>query len=163
MLGLPIETGRHVAEVRFPIDLPLPADRIWELLLEPATMAHVLRGLIGFPSMADRPGPLRAGDEGTGWLRLGHVVPFTRWTIQVVQVDPARRTIRTNEHGWPLRRWDHTLEVEPAAAGCRYTDGLVLDAGVLTPVATRVAALIFRYRHRRWRALALRLASASPA
>ena len=147
----------------FPIDLLLPADEVWERLLEPATMVHVLRGLIGFPSMADRLGPLAKGDEGTGWLRLFHVVPFTRWTIRVVEVDPAHRTIRTNEHGWPIRRWDHTLEVEPTVTGCRYTDALVLDAGILTPVATRVAALIFRYRHRRWRSLAARLARATPA
>jgi len=124
-------------------------------------MAHVLRGLIGFPSEVGGHGRIGEGDEGAGWLRLFHVVPFTRWSIRVVQVDPVHRTIRTNEHGWPIRRWDHTLEVEPTATGCRYTDGLVLDAGVLTPVVARVAALIFRYRHHRCRGIAGRRPAAT--
>jgi len=125
-------------------------------------MAHVLRGLIGFPSGVGGHGRFGEGDEGSGWLRLLHIVPFTRWSIQVVQVDEASRIIRTHEHGWPIRRWDHTLAVEPTATGCRYTDGLVLDAGVLTPVAAGVATLLFRYRHRRWRALARGMATAIP-
>jgi hypothetical protein len=160
MLGLPITSRVRATELSFPLELPLPADHVWGLLLEPATMAHVLRGLIGFPSQVGGHVPFAEGDEGRGWLRLFHVVPFSRWSILVVQVDDERRIIRTHEHGWPIRRWDHTLEVEPTATGCRYTDSLVLDAGALTPVAARVATLIFRYRHRRWRAMARRRATA---
>lgn len=39
----------------------------------------------------------------------------------------------------------------------RRTDTVEIDAGVLTPVARRIAGAIFRYRHHRWPLLARRL------
>jgi hypothetical protein len=72
----------------------------------------------------------------------------------VLELDEPARTIRTHEHGGSIRRWDHTLQVEPIGdACCRYRDTLVLDAGGLTPFAAWIASGIFRYRHRRWRHL----------
>ncbi|MGV9797898.1 hypothetical protein ACWDTP_07545 [Mycobacterium sp. NPDC003449] len=77
-----------------------------------------------------------------------------RHTIEVVDVDPAIRTIRTREHGGVLRRWDHTLHVEPVADGtCRYSDIVDIDAGPLTGMVVVLARGIYAYRHRRWRKL----------
>jgi hypothetical protein len=87
------------------------------------------------------------------------LVPAYRHTIEVRRVDPVARTIATHEHGGILRRWDHTLAVEPSGPGrARYRDTLTIDAGRLTPVVAAIATAIFRHRHRhrRWRTLARR-------
>ena len=137
--------------------LDAPVDRVWEAMLRPSTFLHVARGLLGVPALEGRIDPFVAGEAGTAWLLLFHLVPFSRHTIEVVDVDHERHVVRTHEHGGLLRRWDHTLAAEAEGPDrTRYTDTIVVEAGPLTPVAARVGNLIFRYRQRRWRALARR-------
>ncbi|WP_244866402.1 MULTISPECIES: hypothetical protein [Rhodococcus] len=123
-------------------------------MLSPVTFLYVVRGLLGMPALAGRATPLREGERGSGWLWVLHVIPAYRHTIEVVEVDPATRTVRTHEHGGVLRQWNHTLHVEPLGEGrCRYSDVVDIDAGRLTPVAVAVAGALFRYRQRRWHRL----------
>ena len=143
--------------------LPAPADRVWSAMQYPGTFLYVARGLLGVPSLQGRCEPFHQGEAGTGWLFLFHVIPLSRHTIEVVSIDDDRRTITTHEHGGLLRRWDHTLHVEPLDdSRSRYADTIELDAGALTPLMARVASAIFRYRHRRWHRLARRHLVAAP-
>ncbi|MFB9832935.1 hypothetical protein [Actinoallomurus acaciae] len=140
--------------------LPLPADQVWLLMLRPATMLYVLRGLLDFPALRDRHRRIVEGESGTGRIRLFHLVPFARWSIHVHTVEPGSRVIATEECGAMFRRWAHTLRVEPIdATTCRYTDTVEVDAGALTPVAVPVVRAIFWHRHRRWRRLTTTIAS----
>ncbi len=140
--------------IRLETELPTSADRVWEAMLSPVTFLYVVRGLFGMPALAGRATPLREGERGSGWLWVLHVLPAYRHTIEVVEVDPATRTVRTREHGGVLRQWNHTLHVEPAGeCRCRYSDVVDIDAGRLTPVAVAVAGMLFRYRQRRWHRL----------
>lgn len=135
-------------------ELPTSADRVWHAMQQPETFLYVTRGLIGFPALAGRSEPLRAGEAGRGWVTLFNVVPLYRHTIEVLDVDEETRTIQTHEHGWMLTRWDHTLHVEAIDENrCRYRDTIVIDAGRFTPVAERIATVLFTYRQRRWRRL----------
>lgn len=135
-------------------DLPTTAERVWEAMQHPATFLYVTRGLFGYPSLAGRTEKLRAGESGRGWLFALHVIPAYRHTIEVLEVDDSTRSIRTHEHGGVLRRWDHTLHVEPTGEHtCRYSDTVVIDAGPLTGLVALVATGLYRYRHRRWHRL----------
>lgn len=140
--------------IRVETTLDSTAERVWAALKHPASFLYVCRGLFGFPALVGRTEPIGAGEAGQGWLLLFHVLPLHRHTIEVVAVDEADRTIRSHEHGGALRRWDHTLHVEPISEqGCRYSDTVEIDAGVLTPLVARCGVGIYRYRHRRWRRL----------
>ena len=56
--------------------------------------------------------------------------------------------------GW-IRRWRHEVFVTSLDANtCRYEDRIEIDAGAFTPVVTAFASVFYRYRQRRWRALA---------
>ena len=135
-------------------ELPTDADRVWAAMKQPATFLYVTRGLFGMPALAGRSEPVRAGEAGSGWLFAFHVVPAYRHTIEIVAVDEETRTLRTHEHGGVLRRWDHTLHVEPVSdGGCRYGDTVTIDAGWLTGVVALMAVGIYRYRQRRWHRL----------
>jgi hypothetical protein len=150
-------------EVRRETMLAAPADRVWEGICQPATMLYVLKGVFGFPSLAGRVDPIQEGERGRGWIMLFHVIPFARWTIEVAKVDPAARTIATREGGGVIRRWDHTLHVEPSPQeGCRYVDVIDVEAGPFTPAAAAIVNLIFRYRQRRLRKLARSYLAATP-
>jgi hypothetical protein len=151
--------------VRIETELPTDADRVWAALLHPASFTYVCRGLLGFPALAGRTDPLREGEQGTGWLMLFHVIPFSRHTIHVERIDHADRALHTREHGGLLRAWNHTLHVEPLTEhSCRYSDTVDIDAGPLTGVVAGIAVLIYRYRHRRWHKLVRRhLLATGPA
>lgn len=137
--------------------LPAPADRVWRAMQQPGTFLYVARGVLGFPALAGRTDPFVEGEEGVGWLWLFHVLPTSRHHIHLVEVDTGTRTMRTEEHGGLLRRWDHTLHVEPVDdRHSRYSDVVVIDAGPLTRVVVPVARGLFRYRQLRWRRLARR-------
>jgi hypothetical protein len=138
-------------------ELEADADRVWAAMQHPTTFLYVCRGLIGVPALAGRSEPFREGESGTGWLFLFHVLPLSRHTILLAELDPETRTMRSREHGGVLRAWNHTLHVEPVGEGrSHYSDRVEIDAGPLTGVVAGVAVWIYRYRQRRWRRLARR-------
>ena len=159
--------GTRTRTVTLATDLDAPAERVWQAMLMPATFLHVCRGLLRVPSLEGRIDPLVEGERGTAWLWAFGLVPAYRHTIEVVRVDAGAGIIATHEHGGVLRRWDHTLQVEALGGDlrrCRYRDTVTIDAGVLTPLVAALAGGIYRYRQRRWRALARRhLAAPGPA
>ncbi|MEN4477181.1 hypothetical protein [Mycolicibacterium cosmeticum] len=137
--------------------LPTDADAVWRAMHYPVTFLYVCRGLFGMPALAGRSAPLQVGERGTGWLFAFHVFPAYRHTLEIRSVDPDSRTITTHEFGGVLKNWDHTLHVEPVTElTCRYADTVDIDAGVLTPVAVRIARGLFAYRQRRWHRLVAR-------
>ncbi|SDW79219.1 hypothetical protein SAMN05421504_1011518 [Amycolatopsis xylanica] len=140
--------------IRVQTDLPTSAENVWQAMQHAASFLYVTRGLFGFPALAGRTAPFQAGERGTGWLLLFHLIPLSRHTIHLVEVDEATRTLRSRERGGVLKAWNHTLHVEPVdEQRCRYSDTVEIDAGRLTGVVARVAVGIYRYRQRRWRKL----------
>ncbi|RAY12913.1 hypothetical protein DPM19_23170 [Actinomadura craniellae] len=138
-------------------ELPTTADRVWAAMQHPSSFLFVTRGLIGFPALVGRTDPFQEGECGTGWILLFHLVPLSRHTIHLVEIDPATRSLRSREHGGFLRAWNHTLHVEPTGERtCRYSDTVDIDAGPLTGLVALAATGIYRYRQRRWRRLVRR-------
>lgn len=147
---------RGMATVRVSTELPLPAAAAFELAQKPALFAYVVRGLFrvtGLPAVND----FAAGDELSGRIWWLGVIPSWRHHLRLVSVRPYE--LYTNERGGPVRVWNHRLTFEPLGdERCRYTDEIELDAGWQTPGVWLFAQLSFRYRQRRWRALARVLA-----
>jgi hypothetical protein len=95
---------------------------------------------------------------------LFHVIPLHRHTIRIVQVDEAGRRIVTEEHGGVIRRWHHVLQVEQRTNGTsHYSDTVDVEAGALTPLVAFLGTVLYRYRQRRWKRLALRHLQAASA
>lgn len=134
--------------------LPTTADRVWPAMLSPVTFLYVCKGLFGIPALAGRSEPLRLGERGTAWLFAFHLIPAYRHTIEIVQIDETDKTLRTHEYGGILKAWNHTLRVEAVdEQSCRYSDTVEVDAGAVTAVVATIAAVIYRYRQRRWHKL----------
>jgi hypothetical protein len=108
--------------------------------------------------------PWREGEEATGWLLLGGVLPFSRHRIRIAELDDRERVLRSDESGGPIRSWRHDISVERLDAGrSRYTDVIHIDAGPLTAVVAGFAWAFYRARQRRWRSLATVLAGTDAA
>ncbi len=144
--------------VRRSVQLPLSADRAWELLQEWNTFLYVTRGVLAFELEDPPPVRFQPGQVHRGRLWLAHVLPGWRHELKVIAVDPKKREIHTNESGGLLRVWNHGLIVRPLSADtCVYTDEVELDAGWLSLPAWLVTHAVFRYRQARWRRLARQL------
>lgn len=136
-------------------DLDAPAEVVWAAVRTPQAFRAVTRGLLDWRPLRGRTERWREGDEATGWLLLGGVVPFSRHRIRIEALDDERRILRSDESGGLLRSWRHDITVEPLADGrSRYRDVVRIDAGPLTPVVTAIARRFYRERQRRWRHLA---------
>lgn len=141
-----------------------PADLVWAAVRTPQAFRFVTRGLVDWRPLRHRTEPWQQGDEATGLLLLGGVVPFSMHRIRIESIDDHERVLRSDESGGLIRSWRHDIVVEPLADGrSRYTDVVHIDAGLLTPFVVAFAWLLYRERQRRWRVLAPILASTERA
>lgn len=153
--------------VRRTTRLPIGADEAFALALQPATFAAVARGVMRVPALErlDASFDAMPGVEVQGRLWWLGVLPSWTHHLRVVAIedDGPARTIRTAEHGGPIRTWDHRLTFAPAqadgsgageAARCEYTDEIRIDAGLLTRPTALFARAFFALRQARWRRLA---------
>jgi hypothetical protein len=145
--------------VRRTTTLPIGADEAFALALEPATFAHVARGVLRVPALERLGSSFDAapGVEVAGRLWWLGILPAWTHHLRVVAIedDGATRTIKTAERGGPIRTWDHRLTFSPSGPGrCDYTDEIRIDAGVLTRPTALFARAFFALRQARWRRLA---------
>ncbi len=136
-------------------ELDAPADVIWATVQRPEAFVHVAGAMLRYPAAERHAGPWRVDDETEGWAFLLRLIPFSRHTIRVVHIDHDAMTFLTEEGGGLVRMWKHHIAVETLPDGrSRYADRIDIDAGILTPAVAAFARLFYRYRQRRWRALA---------
>lgn len=145
-------------------ELDAPADVVWAAATTPHAFVHVAKGMLRFPAAERLDRPWRVGDEIEGWTLLFGVIPFSIHRLSIESIDDQRRRIMSDEGGGMIRTWRHELLATPLGDDrCDYLDRIEIDAGVMTPLVAGFAAVFYRYRQRRWRALAPLLAAAASA
>lgn len=141
-------------------ELDAPADVVWSAMKTPQAFVHVAGSMLRYPAAERLDRPWRVGDAIIGWTFLGGVVPFSRHHLEVVRIDDSERVLATKERGGVVTRWDHELRADPLDGNrCAYVDRITIDAGPLTPAIVAFAHVFYRYRQRRWRAVAPLLAT----
>jgi hypothetical protein len=145
-------------------ELEAPADVVWAAATTPHVFVHVAKGMLRFPAAERLDRPWRVGDQVEGWTLLFGVIPFSIHRLSIESIDDQRRRIMSDEGGGMIRTWRHELLTTPLGDDrCDYLDRIEIDAGVMTPLVAGFAAVFYRYRQRRWRALAPLLAAAAVA
>lgn len=147
--------------VRVTTRLPVSADLAWEAVKRVDTLRYITRGLLGFRVEGDPPERVAEGETYRMRLLFFGVLPAWRHEIHVLRLDDAGREIRTDERGGPVRAWRHRITLDDEGWGStRYVDEIEIAAGPLTPLVWAYAQVFYRYRQRRWRRLARKLAAA---
>jgi ligand-binding SRPBCC domain-containing protein len=148
-----------MAIVDISTELAAPADAVWRAVKTPAAFRTVTRGVLTMPVLKDRDDTWREGETVQGWVFLFGVVPFSRHQLHVADIDDADMTLRSQERGGPIRRWNHDIVVTPVDdSRCTYRDRIDIAAGGLTAVVVGYARWFYRIRQRRWCELAKTLA-----
>jgi ligand-binding SRPBCC domain-containing protein len=137
-------------------ELPIPAERAAALARKPELMQFVLAPLLTMSPLA-APVRVEVGTRVSTRLWWFGVIPSWRHHLEIKELEDLM--IYTNEHGGPVRTWNHRLTFTPLdEQRCRYTDEIETVDGV-TGWGTRLfIRLLFAHRHRRWRMLAPLLA-----
>lgn len=152
---LSIERMTRARTVRRSTLLDAPVDLVWAAVRTPQAFRFVTRGLVDWRPIRGRTEPWREGEQATGWLLLGGVLPFSRHRISVERLDDHARLLRSDESGGAIRSWRHDIVVEPADGDrTSYTDVIEIDAGPLTLPVTAFARAFYALRQWRWRRLA---------
>ena len=137
------------------VDVPLGAPEIWSAVTSPAGFRFVSRWLIRWPIVAHRVERWREGETVTGWMFLLGFLPMSHHSLTFQRLDAVTREFSTNEHGGPIRSWNHRITVTPMSdEACRIHDRVTFDGGVLTPALWVLVRLFYVIRRPRWIALA---------
>lgn len=140
-------------------ELDAPAEVVWSVVKVPQSFVHVARGALRMPAAERIDKPWEVGAEITGWTFLCGVIPLSKHRIRIASIDDEERILVSQEGGGAVRSWRHEICVgEVDGNHCTYVDCVEIEAGVLTPVVHALATVFYRYRQRRWRALAPLLA-----
>lgn len=138
--------------------LPLPAAQLWGLLAQTDTLRHVADGFVTYHG--EMPPKWRAGDQFDIKPKFQKfpwsLIPEGSHEVQVTQVDPERRCIETLESGGVVTYWNHVMKIDTFIDSqfCLYTDHVIIEAGVLTPLVFKLADQLYRHRHEKWCELA---------
>lgn len=126
-------------------DFNVSADRLFSHILSYDAFAEVEPEGLDLSRFAGR--SLRVGDHlETPFPPL----PMFDWKIDVVRVDPTERIVKTEESGAFIKRWAHTLSVTPLTPeSCRYSDHVVIEAGMLSRLVARSAKKMYEARQSR--------------
>lgn len=146
--------------------LDCPVEAAWAEIQKPSLLQEVMAPMASIAPVAGEPFPDRWKAGETVRCRCWVMgIPVGVRSIEFLSVDAANRRIRTHEWDPVVRRWDHTIALEPTDDGRTvYTDEVEIDAGALTPIVWAWASALYRHRQGRWRRrIVPRLTSGSPA
>lgn len=137
--------------------LPAPKEYVWALVKTSALLENVSSPLVRFAGIDSSKLPDVWREHATVQLRsyLFGVIPLGIRTLYFESVDDDTMFIQTRESDPLIQTWDHTIRLEDAGNGqTRYSDEIILRAGVLTIPVWLFACLFFKHRQRRWQKIA---------
>ena len=140
--------------------LPCSPQRCFAEVETPQLLRYVSSPLVHFVAIDPPVLPERWADAKyrVGLWILGWI-PFGSQVIQISRgelFDDQRgfhASLRDNGHSALVSRWDHWITIDSAPGGCRYTDKVEIEAGIVTPLVWAFAWLFYRHRQRRWQRL----------
>lgn len=138
----------------------------WKQANTSALLHHITSPLIRFvPKRGQEFPDVWDPREYRAWMLLFGFIPLG-WQAIVISIPPqkgASRFVRDNGYSPMIRRWDHWIEISSEGKKTRYTDSVIIDAGILTPIVATFARVFYRHRQNRWRALAASNFAALPS
>lgn len=127
---------------------PASAQAVYARLQQSETLQSIVKPVLTFQPTIPFPARWQAGVEVNLRPHLFGLIPTGDHFVRFAEVDDARLCIKTHEHGGPVEKWEHTMQVEPlSATTSRYTDSVDIEAGNVTKLVCFLALRFYRHRH----------------
>lgn len=123
-----------------------PADRVFEQALDVSEMQNAMQGLAIYEGLPDR--KIVEGDKLCVDVTFLNLFKSRNHVMYVERLDRGARVVQSREYNPTIKRWDHTLSVQPVTHGCLWRDTIVLDAGATTWLTAWFCRFVYTRRHR---------------
>ena len=127
-------------------EYPYSARDVWAVATDFDSLAKVMRKVIVFDRLPR--GRIEPGQEVAVRVSLFGMMPWQDYLMRVVEMSDAEMWFQSDEHGAGVKSWRHRCSVVETAEGCRLTDEVEIDAGLMTPLIAWWAGVVYRARHR---------------
>ncbi|SMX34253.1 hypothetical protein [Actibacterium lipolyticum] len=124
----------------------VPARKLWALAIDLDALAEVSKKVVRFTGLPS--GQCETGQEIDVKVSLFGLLPAQPYHMTVLECDHDTMTLRSNEQGAGVKRWQHTLTVREDGDTATLHDRIEIDAGVLTPLFARWARHLYSQRHK---------------
>jgi len=132
--------------VRLAHDYPLSAADVFARIVRYDELTEAMRHLATYEGLPD--GEAQVGQVFTVRVKLRGWLPTPPWTIEVIRRDDAAHVLASVEHGGPVKRWAHTIQIEDCPeGGSTMRDTIEIDAGWLTGFYVGQARSMYEARH----------------
>lgn len=131
-------------------------EKIWAELQKVSSLVQVASPLVKFKAQNNHPLPEKwtVAKQYPLKISLLGIIPLGKHFIEIVEINPEQKVIISNEHGNLAKVWNHTIKVVPIDdQTVRYTDEIIIQAGVLTLPIWLFACIFYRHRQRKWKKL----------
>ncbi|WOE75319.1 hypothetical protein [Alterisphingorhabdus coralli] len=155
--ALPSDTERVMQRtVTLTTHLAAPPETVRQHVGTSRLLNYITRPLIRFTPKAGQAFPEDwTPGEYKAWMWLFGLLPVGWQAIRISFPEPENATqfIRDNGYGPLIKRWDHMIEIRSDGDGTHYTDRVIIEAGLLTPLIAAFAQVFYGHRQKRWRKL----------
>ncbi|MEO1046447.1 MAG: hypothetical protein AAFX04_13485 [Pseudomonadota bacterium] len=142
--------------VTLSIHLDAPLETVRQHIGTSKLLDYIASPLIRFTPRAGKPFPENWSEgEYRAWMWLFGFVPVGWQAIRISfpEAEAGVHAIRDNGYGPLIRRWDHRIEIRADGNGTHYTDRVIIEAGLLTPLIAGFAKVFYKHRQKRWQKL----------
>jgi hypothetical protein len=139
--------------------LDAPAEKVWEKIQDVATLVEICKPLARFKPVSGKM-PLHWKEKATLSFKFYAygMIPFGKHDIFLERVDPLALEIQSREKNSIVKVWDHLIRIEPVSENrVKYTDEIVVYAGIFTWFVARWSVMFYRHRQRKWSKIARKL------
>lgn len=148
------KVNAHVLKISSKLHLEI--DFAWHLVKRSNLFLQVSKGMVKFkPLEGQFPEIWKEGISVKMKMLLFGFIPMGGLrTIYFKEINDKLKVISTEEHDSLVKVWNHKISMEKRGPGIiKYTDEIVIYAGVLTDLMSYFAKILFSYRQRRWKKL----------
>jgi hypothetical protein len=117
----------------------------FQAALDPQELQEAMKGIAVYDGLPDH--PMREGDTYHADVTTFRFSKIKGYELHLERVDKDALIMQSREKGGAIKRWDHHLSVLQDGELAVWTDDVVIDAGLLTPIIARFAAFMYRRRH----------------
>jgi hypothetical protein len=154
-IEITLPTGKSVQATKIIVqsEIPYSREKIWQLIMTTHSLQFICRPWIFFKPQKGQHlnEQWREGDTARLTLWVYGFFPFGKHNIFLERIAPLHYQIQSRETGNFITVWDHLITMKESGAGAtRYSDEVVIYAGVLTGLVAWWSKGLYRHRQRRW-------------
>ncbi|MDO4702463.1 hypothetical protein [Tannerella sp.] len=148
--------GKQVTAYRLRIasHIGMDVERAWELLKTSALLKFITKGKVTFkpiggkfPELWTQGSTVKTKMLLYGWLPFGGV-----HTLYFERIDEQQKVLATQESDAVCKVWNHSIFIEKAENNSiRYTDEIIIYAGIFSKIVALWAKQFYIYRQKRWK------------